>query len=44
MNVLGEKGKEYISKLDSNDIEYLLKYSKEPEKIRDLLKKYGHKI
>ena len=37
INVLGDKGKQFISNLDSKGIEDLLTYSKEPEKVIDAL-------
>jgi predicted glycosyltransferase len=40
MNILGNKGIEFINKLRSNAISKLLKYSKEPEKIKELIRNY----
>jgi hypothetical protein len=38
IDMLGDKGKEYISKLDRNDV-YRLRYSKKPEKVKEILLK-----
>jgi hypothetical protein len=40
MNILGNKGIEYINKLGKGEINYLFEYSKEKEKIKELIRKY----
>jgi hypothetical protein len=41
MKRLGDKGREFISKLESDGIRKLLDFSKNPEAIKRLLDKYG---
>jgi hypothetical protein len=44
LNLLGEKTKEYLKDLTVNHIKQILKSSDKPDLVKDLLRKYGHKI
>ncbi len=44
LNLLGEKTKEYLKDLTVNHIKQILKSSEKPDLVKDLLRKYGHKL